>query len=54
MHEDKGTCIYCLKDSSNAKGSEHIIPDSLGYKDTLPKKKRCQIYLLSYSRLRLT
>jgi hypothetical protein len=41
MHEDKGTCIYCLKDSSNAKGSEHIIPDSLGYKDTLPKGWVC-------------
>ena len=36
MYEDEMICVYCLEDSSNATGVEHIIPESLGYKETLP------------------
>lgn len=34
-------CIYCRKDASKAKGLEHVIPESLGYKRTLPKGCIC-------------
>lgn len=29
-------CIYCRKDSTSSKSAEHVIPASLGCKDTLP------------------
>lgn len=34
-------CIYCLKNTSNTKGIEHVIPESLGFKETLPKGYVC-------------
>lgn len=33
---DEKVCIYCRKDSSNATSKEHIIPEALGCKETLP------------------
>lgn len=38
---ETGVCIYCLKNASNAKGVEHVIPESLGFKETLPKGYVC-------------
>ena len=38
---DKAVCIYCLKDSSNTRNLEHVIPEALGCKDTLPKGTIC-------------
>ncbi len=38
---EKVVCIYCLKDSSNTNNLEHVIPESLGCKDTLPKGTVC-------------
>lgn len=38
---EKAVCIYCLKDSSNTKNLEHVIPEGLGCKDTLPKGTIC-------------
>jgi hypothetical protein len=34
-------CIYCKKDSSNAQSLEHIIPETLGCRKTLPKGYVC-------------
>lgn len=34
-------CIYCVKDSSGARSVEHIIPEGLGCKETLPKGYVC-------------
>lgn len=34
-------CIYCRKDASTASGKEHIIPESLGCNETLPKGYVC-------------
>ena len=34
-------CIYCLKDSSHTSGQEHVIPEGLGCKETLPKSYVC-------------
>jgi hypothetical protein len=36
-------CIYCMKDSSGAKSMEHIIPEALGCKATLPKGYVCDL-----------
>ena len=38
---EKKVCIYCLKDSSNTRNLEHVIPEALGCKDTLPKGTIC-------------
>lgn len=38
---EKNICIYCLKDSSSTKNLEHVIPETLGCKDTLPKGYVC-------------
>ncbi len=34
-------CIYCMEDSSGAKSLEHVIPEALGCKVTLPKGYVC-------------
>ncbi len=34
-------CIYCMEDSSGAKSLEHVIPEALGCKETLPKGYVC-------------
>lgn len=34
-------CIYCHKNTSNTIGIEHVIPESLGFKETLPKGYVC-------------
>jgi hypothetical protein len=34
-------CIYCREDSSNATSKEHVIPESLGCKETLPRGYIC-------------
>lgn len=34
-------CMYCFSDASAAKGVEHIIPESLGYKEVLPQGYVC-------------
>ena len=38
---EKTVCIYCLKDSFSTKNLEHVIPEALGCKDTLPKGDVC-------------
>lgn len=38
---EKTVCIYCLKDSFSARNLEHVIPEALGCKDTLPKGDVC-------------
>lgn len=34
-------CIYCLKDSSTTQSQEHVFPEALGSKETLPKGYVC-------------
>jgi hypothetical protein len=34
-------CIFCMEDSSGAKSLEHVIPEALGCKETLPKGYVC-------------
>jgi hypothetical protein len=34
-------CIYCSENTSNTIGIEHVIPESLGFKETLPKGYVC-------------
>ncbi|MGO8990712.1 MAG: HNH endonuclease [bacterium] len=34
-------CIYCMKDSSGVRSLEHVIPEALGCKETLPKGYVC-------------
>jgi hypothetical protein len=38
---NESPCIYCLKDASSAKGKEHVIPEALGCKETLPQGYVC-------------
>jgi hypothetical protein len=35
------TCIYCLKDSTDSKSFEHVIPANLGCTDVLPRGYVC-------------
>jgi len=36
-----GDCIYCLRDSSSTTSHEHVIPEALGCRETLPKGYVC-------------
>lgn len=38
---EKVVCVYCLEASSNTNNLEHVTPESLGCKDTLPKGTVC-------------